>query len=66
MVNLQEVAKLASVRPVSSPYRDTTWISGGTFHMGSNKHYPEEAPAHCVAVDGFWMDRTPPALHHLR
>jgi hypothetical protein len=45
MVNLREVAKLASARPVSSPYRDMTWISGGTFHMGSNKHYPEEAPA---------------------
>ncbi len=25
--------------------------------MGSNDHYPEEAPAHQVAVDGFWMDR---------
>jgi sulfatase modifying factor 1 len=24
--------------------------------MGSDEHYPEEAPAHSVAVDGFWMD----------
>jgi formylglycine-generating enzyme required for sulfatase activity len=32
------------------------WIPGGTFHMGSNDHYPEEAPVHSVAVDGFWMD----------
>ena len=24
--------------------------------MGSDKHYPEEAPAHRVAVGGFWMD----------
>jgi formylglycine-generating enzyme required for sulfatase activity len=24
--------------------------------MGSDRHYPEEAPAHRVAVDGFWMD----------
>jgi formylglycine-generating enzyme required for sulfatase activity len=33
------------------------WIPGGTFVMGSDHHYPEEAPAHRVTVDGFWMDR---------
>jgi formylglycine-generating enzyme len=27
--------------------------------MGSDRHYPEEAPAHRVTVDGFWMDRHP-------
>ena len=27
--------------------------------MGSDTHYPEEAPAHRVSVDGFWIDRTP-------
>ena len=27
--------------------------------MGSDRHYPEEAPAHVVTVDGFWIDRTP-------
>ena len=32
------------------------WIPGGTFLMGSNDHYPEEAPAHSVSVNGFWMD----------
>jgi hypothetical protein len=25
--------------------------------MGSNEHYPEEAPVHRVSVDGFWIDR---------
>lgn len=24
--------------------------------MGSDRHYPEEAPAHDVSVDGFWID----------
>src|SRR5258708_40216070 len=30
-------------------------IPGGTFRMGSDRHYPEEAPAHNVTVAGFWM-----------
>ncbi|MEJ0076948.1 MAG: formylglycine-generating enzyme family protein [Alphaproteobacteria bacterium] len=34
-------------------------IPGGTFRMGSDQHYPEEAPAHRVAVDEFLVDRTP-------
>jgi hypothetical protein len=35
------------------------WLAGGTFRMGSDKHYAEEAPAHRVTVDGFWIDRAP-------
>jgi formylglycine-generating enzyme required for sulfatase activity len=31
-------------------------IPAGTFTMGSNAHYPEEAPAHRVTVDELWMD----------
>jgi formylglycine-generating enzyme required for sulfatase activity len=38
---------------------DHIWIPGGTFMMGSDHHYPEEAPAHEVSVDGFWIDRHP-------
>src|SRR5688500_1559728 len=35
------------------------WVPGGTFRMGSDRHYPEEAPIHQVTVDPFFMDRTP-------
>ena len=35
------------------------WVPGGTFLMGSDHHYPEEAPAHQVTVDGFWIDQHP-------
>jgi len=38
---------------------DMVWLPGGTFLMGSDRHYPEEAPSHRVHVSGFWMDRTP-------
>jgi formylglycine-generating enzyme required for sulfatase activity len=34
-------------------------VPGGTFHMGSDRHYPEEAPLHRVTVGRFWMDPTP-------
>ena len=35
------------------------WLEGGQFQMGSDRHYPEEAPRHPVKVDGFWIDPTP-------
>ena len=46
------------VRPHSrasdrSSHSDMVWISGGTFRMGSDRHYAEEAPVHRVTVDGF-------------
>src|SRR5690348_5123902 len=34
-------------------------IPGGTFRMGSDRHYAEEAPAHRVTVSEFFIDRTP-------
>jgi len=33
------------------------WIRAGTFRMGSEGHYPEEAPVREVTLDGFWIDR---------
>src|SRR5688572_14533335 len=45
--------------PEQAPFPDMVWVPGGTFQMGSDKHYPEERPTHRVTVDGFWMDRYP-------
>ncbi len=60
-VDVPGSAKDATVRRATagaddSP-RDMVWVPGGAFMMGSDRHYPEEAPAHGVYVDGFWMDR---------
>jgi formylglycine-generating enzyme len=43
--------------PGTPPAAGMVWVPGGTFAMGSDDHYPEEAPAHAVAVGGFWIDR---------
>ncbi len=48
-----------SAPPGPPPFPDMVWVPGGTFRMGSEKHYPEERPVHAVTVDGFWMDRFP-------
>jgi formylglycine-generating enzyme required for sulfatase activity len=57
---MNDRATTAAARPQSPgkpPAEGMVWIPGGTFLMGSDNHYPEEAPAHKVSVDGFWMDR---------
>jgi sulfatase modifying factor 1 len=45
--------------PSVPPDTQMLWIPGGSFRMGSDGHYPEEAPAHQVSVSGFWIDPTP-------
>ena len=51
---MDEIAK--HDEPAKASLVDMVWIPGGEFLMGSDNHYPEEAPAHRVRVDGFWMD----------
>jgi formylglycine-generating enzyme len=41
-------------------------VPGGTFAMGCERFYPEEAPVRHVAVDGFWMDRHPVTVRDFR
>jgi formylglycine-generating enzyme len=40
-------------------HADMLLIPGGTFRMGSDRHYSEEAPVHSVIIDEFYIDRTP-------
>jgi formylglycine-generating enzyme required for sulfatase activity len=55
----RKTATEAQSPPVGPSYSNMKWIPGGVFWMGSNSHYPEEAPEHRVRVDGFWMDYSP-------
>jgi formylglycine-generating enzyme len=55
----------------SSPRNSTepsgmTWVEGGSFRMGCEAFYPEEAPVHTVAVDGFWIDTRPVTVREFR
>jgi formylglycine-generating enzyme len=54
-----EKASARTANSAAEPRQGMVWIPGGTYRMGSDTHYPEEAPVHRVIVDGFWMDRTP-------
>lgn len=45
--------------PGPPPAREMIWVPGGSFLMGSDHHYAEEAPARQVTVAGFWIDRAP-------
>src|SRR5258705_7585850 len=62
---------MSNLANISARYRETSarhprrrkplfegmiWIPGGPFLMGSDNHYPEEAPAHNVTVESFWID----------
>jgi formylglycine-generating enzyme len=54
-----DVAAIGDPSRKQPPCPGMVWISAGMFWMGANNRYPEEAPAHRVSVDGFWIDATP-------
>lgn len=56
---VQDAGHGAALGPDGLEDASMVWLAGATFHMGSDDHYPEEAPVHPVRVDGFWIDRFP-------
>lgn len=42
------------------------WIGGGSFRMGSEDFYPEEAPVRRVEVAGFWIEPHPVTVAQFR
>ena len=50
----------AKTQPPFSPASGgMLWMAGDEFRMGSDHHYPEEAPLRLARVDGFWIDTHP-------
>jgi sulfatase modifying factor 1 len=45
--------------PGPPPHPGMEWVPGGTFRMGADGFFPEEAPVRLVTIAGFWMDRHP-------
>ena len=55
---MSSVAATLTRKP-PKPLAGMVRIEGGKFRMGSDVHYPEEAPARWVEVDDFWIDSHP-------
>ncbi|MET0531776.1 MAG: SUMF1/EgtB/PvdO family nonheme iron enzyme, partial [Microvirga sp.] len=45
--------------PADGSHADMIRLPGGTFRMGSDRHYPDEAPVHRFTVDAFRIGRMP-------
>jgi formylglycine-generating enzyme required for sulfatase activity len=53
---------MAAPVPAAKLTSGMAFIEGGTFRMGSNRHYPEEAPVHRAAPN--YCRRYRPAARH--
>lgn len=49
---------LATTPPSAGTVDGMVWVPGGTFRMGSDRHYREEGPSRAVEVGGLWLSRT--------
>ena len=47
-------------------FKDMVELPGGSFRMGSDRFYPEEAPVREVEVGSFWIDRHPVTVAEFR
>jgi formylglycine-generating enzyme required for sulfatase activity len=52
------VAPQCRPAPTDAAHPGMVWVPGGSFTMGSDHAFPEEAPAMAATVAGFWMDQT--------
>ena len=48
-----------------APFPGMVWVPGGTFLMGSDRHYPEERPAHCYRPAARFPEPVDTSTSHL-
>lgn len=63
---MSPTSRQLSTDPVAGRRKDMVWVPGGTFAMGSDDFYPEEAPVHQRTVQGFWIDEHPVTVAEFR
>lgn len=51
-------ARSCQLAPAGAVHPGMVWVDGGSFTMGANSTFPEEAPEVAASVSGFWMDQT--------
>lgn len=63
---MSKTSAAAQRAPSPGLAKNMVWVPGGSFLMGSEDFYPEEAPVRRVEVDGFWMDDHPVTVTEFR
>jgi len=56
---LLDMFRPAPELPINPVPLDMRFVAGGSFTMGADNFYPEEAPRRQVSVTDFWIDTTP-------
>ena len=59
-------APVTATAPGPPPAEGMAWVPAGTFLMGAEDFYPEEAPVRAATVEGFWMDAHPVTVREYR
>ena len=65
-IGFQDRSASGGARVGGSSRPDMVLVRDGTFAMGSDRHYPEEAPVHRVTVREFSIDCTPVTIRQFK
>ena len=55
VVEIREQKPYSQQPAINPPHKNMVWIPGGTFLMGSDQHYPEEALVGGGGLSLLWL-----------